>query len=394
MSFTARASVPVTLVTILAGVLAACDMNRALMAQQDAAVGLLRVPTGGIQPMAEVDEAGTTHLVYFSGDASAGDVFYVTQRAGGSAFSRPIRVNSQRGSAIATGTVRGAHMALGRNNRIHVAWMGSASATPRGPGNTSPMLYARSLESGDGFEQQRNVVQDAYGLDGGGTIAADDRGHVYIVWHAGEGPLEERRRVWLAESTDDGATFGRETAVTETSAGVCSCCGMKAMVEPQGTLRVLYRAFSPPDQRDMYLLTRRASDSGFTRHLLEKWSLGACPMSTTSARTTADGSVVAWETAGQVSWARVDRASSAVSVPVSPPGPGRTRKHPAIAVLGGDVLLAWTEGMAWGREGTLHWQGFDREGTPTPVSGTASGVPAWSRPAVIAREQEGFTILY
>ncbi len=70
------------------------------------------------------------------------------------------------------------------------------------------------------------------------------------------------------------------------------------------------------------------------------------------------------------------------------------RKHPAVAVDHGEVLLVWTEGMAWNRGGTLHWQGFDRLGNPTVVSGNLAGVAVWNRPAVVAGRQGGFTIIY
>ena len=65
-------------------------------------VSLLRVPNGGIQPQAMVDRKGTVHLIYFSGDPRAGDIFYVRSVAG-ETFSAPIRVNSRPGSAIAIG---------------------------------------------------------------------------------------------------------------------------------------------------------------------------------------------------------------------------------------------------------------------------------------------------
>lgn len=357
------------------------------------AVRLLRIPNHGIQPMAEVDRVGTVHLIYFSGQAMAGDVFYVTQSARSSAFSQPVRVNSQPGSVIASGTIRGAHMALGKNGRVHVAWMGSGQAEPRGPEGASPMLYARSAQPGKGFEAQRNLIHQAFGLDGGGTVAADAQGAVYVVWHAGPARLgEEQRRVLIAKSTDDGATFAREVAVSE--AGVCNCCGMKAILDPRGTLRILYRAFRPSNHRDMYLLTQRGSGWEFDRRLLEAWSIGVCPLSTTSAIGSKDDSVLAWETDGQVSWARINNATSALSSPVSPPGSHTSRKHPAVAMRDGEVLLAWTEGMAWARGGTLHWQGFDRQGKPTDVRGSAPDVPVWSRPAVVAHPQGGFAIIY
>jgi hypothetical protein len=42
-------------------------------------VTLIRTPDGGIQPQAAVDSQGTTHLIYYKGDAGAGDIFYVTR---------------------------------------------------------------------------------------------------------------------------------------------------------------------------------------------------------------------------------------------------------------------------------------------------------------------------
>src|SRR5258706_12082533 len=80
-------------------------------------IQVTRVPEGGIQPQVAVDSVGSVHLIYYKGDAGHGDVFYVRSSDGGKTFSTPIRVNSVEGSAIAAGTIRGAHLALGKNNR-------------------------------------------------------------------------------------------------------------------------------------------------------------------------------------------------------------------------------------------------------------------------------------
>ena len=52
-----------------------------------AKVNLLRTPNGGIQPQALMDERGTLHLIYLSGEASASDVFYVQRAKGQTGFS-------------------------------------------------------------------------------------------------------------------------------------------------------------------------------------------------------------------------------------------------------------------------------------------------------------------
>ncbi len=361
--------------------------------QPDDAVRLVRLPEGRIQPMARVDSAGTVHLIYFTGDPTGGDVYYVSRPPDAHEFSDPLRVNSQPGSVIAIGTVRGAHLSLGTGGRPHVAWMGSGRAQPRGPDGQSPMLYSR-LDDRRQFEPQRNLVTQAFGLDGGGTVAADTDDRVSVLWHAdaGEGG-EEQRRVWMATSIDGGATFTPEVAVSES--GVCGCCGMSAAIDRAGITRALYRGFAPPDHRDMFLLS--SDGTTFERDRLEPWRLGACPMSTSSvAVSDADDVVtVAWETAGEVAWAAVDIRTSAVSEPVRPPAPGDHRKHPSVArTADGRVLFVWTEGMGWNLGGTLHWQEYDHQRQPTEVRGSMTGVPVWSRPAVMADRDGRFTIMY
>jgi hypothetical protein len=151
-------------------------------AKTPAKVMLLKTPNGGIQPQLKVDSRGVLHLIYFKGNPMAGDIFYVRREPGADTFSVPLRVNSQPRSAIATGTIRGAQIAIGQGNRVHVAWNGSNSAEPKGPGGT-PMLYTRLNPPSRAFEPQRNLITWAGGLDGGGTIAADSKGRVYVAWH-------------------------------------------------------------------------------------------------------------------------------------------------------------------------------------------------------------------
>src|SRR2546421_11465968 len=127
--------------TLILIVFAACVFGAS--SDRPGEVRLERVPNGGIQPQIAVAANGTVHLVYFSGEPSAGDLFYANSADGGASFSKAIRVNSHAGSAIAVGNIRGAQVALGRNGRVHVAWNGSKEAKPAGPNGETPMLYTR-----------------------------------------------------------------------------------------------------------------------------------------------------------------------------------------------------------------------------------------------------------
>ncbi len=149
------------------------------------------------------DQTGVMHLIYFKGEPAGGDLFYGRSKPGTTEFSEPIRVNSQPGSAVAMGTIRGGQIALGRDGRIHVAWNGSQRAAPPNPIKGRPMLYARLDEQRDAFEPQRNLMQRSFYLDGGGSIGADNDGNVYVAWHATstDAPQGEAgRRLWVTRS--------------------------------------------------------------------------------------------------------------------------------------------------------------------------------------------------
>ncbi len=104
-------------------------------------VELKRVPEGGIQPQTAVDQNGTIHLVYFKGEPSEGDLFYARSK-NGETFSKPIRVNSAPGPAVAVGNIRGARIAVGRRGQVYVLWNGSRKTADPAQGR-SPLFFAR-----------------------------------------------------------------------------------------------------------------------------------------------------------------------------------------------------------------------------------------------------------
>jgi hypothetical protein len=390
------ATIPLTSVTLESSAVT-------LLSSDTGAVALIRVPNNGIQPEAVVDAQGVVHLLYFSGEPRAGDLFYVRSTDSGRTFSTPVRINSQPGSAIGTGTIRGGQLALGRGGRVHVTWNGSDIAMPKGVANpangqpTAPFLYARSNPEGTRFEPQRNLTTRGYFIDGGGSIAADRVGNVYAVWHAApvDGqPGEDHRLVWIARSTDDGATFSREEPASRENAGACGCCGIRALASSD-TLLLLYRSATAMIHRDVHLLQSTDRGRTFRGSRVQEWEINACPMTSMSLATIADTTLGAWETAGQVYFGRIDARTARIPESMAAPGAGTNRKHPRLAVnRRRETLLAWTEGTAWARGGSLAWQVFDASGRPTDVKGTAPGIPVWSFAAPIVRPDGSFAILY
>jgi hypothetical protein len=395
--------IPASLAALMAGMammtIARADEPETGANSTTGSVTVLATPGGGIQPQAVIDAAGAIHLVSFQGPPAGGDLVYVRIEPGQTIGSAPIRINSQPQSAVAMGTIRGGQIALGREGRVHVAWNGTQKAQPPNPFQGSPMLYSRSNPGRTAFEPQRNLMQRTYGLDGGGTVAADGAGSVYIAWHGrtDEDPASESgRRVWIARSRDEGATFAPEEPVSEHPTGACPCCGMRALADPSGRVDLLFRAATGGTERGMVLLASLDRGVSFRAAELHPWQLKACPMSSSSLATSPSGLVAAWETNGQVFFARIHPDTGASSPAIAPPGDAHNRKHPALAVNArGEILLAWAEGTAWQRGGSLAWQRFDSSGRPIGETGRIDqGIPAWSLPTAVARPDGGFVVIH
>ncbi len=363
-------------------------------------VSLLRTPDGGIQPQAAVDSKGVVHLIYYKGEAGGGDVFYVRQSPGEEGFSKALQVNSQSGSAISAGTIRGAQMAVGKNGRVHVAWdgMGNGAVPIKLNGKKkTPFLYTRLNDAGTAFEPERNLITAAFGLDGGGSVAADNQGNVYATWHApipGNTNAEAGRAVFVARSSDEGKTFKSEEPAISKPTGACGCCGMRAFADRAGAVYILYRAAGEKVNRDELLLISRGPGADFEIAKAYKWTVPTCPMSSASLAEGKENTLAAWETAGQVYYATVNQKTMQISSSISPM-PGVKRKNPvAIGNDKGETLLVWTEGTGWARGGGVAWQVYDKDSKPTSAKGRADGVPVWSLATAFAKSDGSFAIVY
>lgn len=351
-----------------------------------AAVTTIRTPDHGIQPQVVLDVAGTAHLIYFKGKDSAGDIFYARQKSGEKVFSKAIQVNSKAGSAMAVGSIRGAQLALGKGGRVHVVWNGMQG---------DEVLYSRLNDSGSAFEEQRNLINFAHGLDGGSSIAADGFGNVYATWHGhapGAVEGEAGRAVFIARSTDEGKTFAPEIPATKEATGACGCCGMKAFADEAGAVYILYRGAAEKVNRDEVLLVSPKPGAPFQIANKHPWVVNSCPMSSAFIAPASSGAIAAWETMGQVFFAKV--SGTKVDRIISPPGTVKRRHPVAVQNSKSEVLLAWTEGTAWAKGGSAAWQIFDKTGNPELEQGRADGVPVWSLVAAYPQANGDFVVIY
>lgn len=356
---------------------------------------LEKTPDGGLQPQALLDAAGTLHLLYFKGNPREGDLVYVRRVKGEKTFSAPLRVNSEPGSAVAAGTIRGGQLALGKKGRVHVAWNGSMK-TKTSTGH--PMLVTRLNDAGTAFEPQRNLMQTTTDLDGGGSLTADAGGRVQVFWHARktDGPAgEETRMVWLATSEDEGRTFSPERAISVPGTGTCGCCGMRAFADSLGNSNVLYRGAQGGTQRDMYLLASPAGSKDYQSQKIHAWAINACPMSSYAFAEGAGDLLAAWETSKQIHFAAVKKGSVELG-PMEGPKAAPGSKHPAVAINSqGKRIVAWTEGTGWMKGGGLAWQVYSSAGNAEGAVGRRPGaIPVWGLVSVVTEPDGTFRIFY
>jgi hypothetical protein len=365
-------------------------------------VSIQRAPHDGLQPQV-VEKDGIVHVLYFTGAASGGDLNYVRSRDYGRTFSEPIRVNSQSGSAIATGNMRGGQIAIGNDGEVHVAWTGSGSAVPRSASNSVPIMYSRMNVAHTAFEPQRIVNQVSKGADGA-TLAADNTDDVYVIWHGQppEGKNEVDRRIWMAKSADGGRDFAPEKVIFGARTGVCGCCGSRAVAGLDGSLYILFRSATELVHRDIWFVSSANHGATFDGADISKWNIGACVMSTAALLPAAGGLLAAWESEEQVYFGRVGPDPKNMGPYAGAPdrspadSPERdNRKYPALAVNSrGQILFVWTEHMAWNKGGSTAWQIYDSSLRPQGAEGGSDGIPAWGIPAAFARPDGSFVVMF
>ena len=309
-------------------------------------VQVVSVPGNGQVPDAEIDRKGTIHVAYVSKD----DAWYVRSTDTGKTFSAPVRINSEPGTVHPPNMYRGPDIAMGKKGRIHVIWYISAYQRKL-PNDQWGVLYSY-LDSGKSeFAPARNLnhkPSDNY------SLAADDKGNVAVVWMAG--------KVYVTSSQDNGETFNDKLLVP--IADPCECCASRALFSGNSTLSVAYRE-KANNMRDMYLLRKEIDQQTFTRQKISTipWEVTGCPMTGTFLSSARTGQVMAWETKGQISFARLnssDSFASAKEIKVAPKG-----KWPvALAASDGSVLISWKNGL------NLFWQ--LRDAADKPIGETQS----------------------
>jgi hypothetical protein len=349
-------------------------------------VEVVHLPQGGVVPDIALDGRGVLHIVYGKGM----DAYYTQSADGGKTLRAPVRLN-RRPMTVTVGGERGPKLALGKDGVILVLWQGHYQ---KGGG----IWVTRSTDGGRTFAPERNILDAQTGIDEP-TLTADAQGNVIALWLDGRLPQNADNPVasplFMARSTDNGATFGPNTALqTDFPGRGCSCCTLWARIAgPE-----LYVAFRTGyhNIRDMYLLRGPKTGSRFQAAQIsaDHWRIEGCPMSgprfaVLPASDISSASMrpilAAWMSEGKVYWTHSEDGGKTFA-PRTPAPDGGSGNYPTI--LGnrqGEILLLWT------REGQAQWALYSN-GLSLPMSSGTAGATE-GRPTAYVRPDGSFVVV-
>lgn len=333
-----------------------------------AAVRVIHSPGDGAVPDAEVDANGAIHMAYVVGE----DVFYVSSTNAGKSFIAPIRVNADPGTAHPANMFRGPDVAVGKNGRVHVIWYVNAYQRKL-PQDQWGVFYSHIDPGQTSFAKPVNLnhkPSDNY------SLAADAKGNVAVIWMAG--------KLFVNRSINNGESFSAAELVQ--NADPCECCASRASYSSTGALMIDYRD-KASNIRDMYLLAQSPGAATFTKEKISgtPWEVTGCPMTGTFLSRGRSDELIAWETKGQVFYARID------------PMDGKLKTNEIKAAERGKwpVALGGRDGsvlLSWKNESRLHWQLFGSNDQPAGKPGSMAS-PNGSRHAGVTTADGSFLLI-
>lgn len=381
-----------------------------------------RVPDGGLRPQL-AREKELLDVLYFKakpadkdkeGDgqgepqpASAeapGDLFLTRSTDEAKTFSKGVRVNPKAGSiALQDGPPTSA-IDVGPDGRAHVAWTA---------GGEAPSLFY-ACEPAPGATELRVVELGSMpGMSAVTALTVEASGQVFVFCIA-SGPTaddggEPGKAVYMRRSMD-GKVFSEPVPIDKEKFDVSDESGLSAHVDEfEGTVFVLYRTRFKvqPDKeginREVYLLYSEDHGQTFHSSRVDNKKLRNDPRSSGDLFQDPDTTLLTWDTRGRVSWCKVRRNLNKVDqlLDIKDEEHLFWRSHPVGAASKDEIVVVWLEQPASegkltdkGAPATIGWQVSFRDGRVPIGRGQAPEAAGKSRPAVFARKERGFTILY
>jgi len=225
-------------------------------------------------PKLAIDTAGTLYLFTVYSQNSKSRLGLVMSHDGGDTLLPSIVPISGADVSIGSHGEQSPSVAMTRGG-IYALWQQASED------GSEKIMCARSPSWGENFEKPVQVSDaSAPSYRGFPSIGVAPNGEVYAVWldeRNNSKPDEETSSVFLAKSTDGGATFGPNVRV---AGQACPCCRPSLAFGAHGEVFVAWRRVFPGEIRD--LVVAKSHDGGRTfaepvRVHDDGWRLKGCP---------------------------------------------------------------------------------------------------------------------
>lgn len=171
-----------------------------------------------------------------------------------------------------------------------------------GEGGGSDLMFSRSLRFGRQWEKPIKVTdKTSPSQNGFSYLAVAPNGDIYAVWLDGrnkEQTMDGTSFVYLAKSTDHGATFEKNVQIAK---NVCPCCRPTLAFGETGEVYVSWRGVTDGDIRDMMLSASYDNGVSFSQPLTvshDNWKINGCPHSGASMITKGKRLYISWYSEG------------------------------------------------------------------------------------------------
>lgn len=240
------------------------------------------------------------------------------------------------------------------NTALYASWL-----QPSADGNADLMI-ARSLSWGENFEKPVQVTdKNHHSYAGFASLAILPNEDVIAVWldSRDEKPNSQTFSIYVAKSTDKGATFGRNVRV---AGNACPCCRPSITADSKGNILVAWRKVFSGEIRDMVVATSRDGGSTFdepVRVADDGWKINGCPDSGPSAAVLNGKLFLAWLTEGREQKPRIHLAFSddqghSFSKPEDISADILDPNHPVLRVTPNERLIAVFQGREHKQDGS------------------------------------------
>jgi hypothetical protein len=197
--------------------------------------------TSSSRPQLAMSTAGVLYLLAAYQENGQHRLGLSMSHDGGDTFSALAPV-SQSGADVAAHGENGPSLAL-TSTAVYALWQQRSGDGPQ------QIVFARSLGMGHAFETPIIVTDKQQpSFNGFSSLTVAPNGNVYAVWLDGRNRKPGTFDVYLAHSSDKGASFSKNFVAVQ---GACPCCRPAVAFGDNREVFVAFRKVLPGDVRDI-----------------------------------------------------------------------------------------------------------------------------------------------